>query len=255
MENPLFSKRKTVREYLKEHLVSILYTVIVHLLVFIVLMFVKVSGLKEDRELGVMLDFTHEEQTEPEQQEVALPADWLEQVYRARERASNQAVNTAKAEEFQEKISTNDYVNEVKNELEAQRDDAFLKERERLNEILNRDEWVEPESAQEPEKEQKEFKGPTTITYEFSEAPLNRGKISLEIPVYRCEGGALVKVAVTVDQSGYVTAANVLSVSADAGTDCFHQAALGAALNSRFRPDMTAPVKHRAVITYTFISQ
>ncbi len=254
MENPLLKKRKTFREYLREHLVTILYTLIFHLVVFIILLSVKVSGLKEDKELGVMLDFTHEEPVETEEETVEIPAEWLDAVYRARERASNQAVNTARAEEFQDKISTEGYVNEIEIELEMQRNEAYLKERDRQNEILNRDEWVEPVKEQ-PKEEQKEYHGPTTISYEFSEEPRGRGKGFLEIPVYRCEGGALVKVAVTVDRYGAVISGNVLSVSSDGTSECFRDAALNAALGSSFRPDQTAPEKHHAVITYTFISQ
>ncbi len=255
MENPLFKQKKTFRQFLKEHLVAILYTIVFYLIVLIIMMSAKVKGLKEDKELGIMLDFSHEEYKEPEQEIVEVPAGWLEQIYKAREKASNQAVNTSKAEEFQEKISTDEYVNEVKNELESERDEAYLKERDRLNDIINKDEWAEPETKQAEPEDKAEYKGPTTITYAFGEAPLDRGKIFLEIPVYKCEGGALVKVGVLVDRYGYVSSAEVLSVSAGGITDCFHDAALTAALNSRFRQDMSAPEKQKAVITYTFISQ
>lgn len=215
----------------------------------------KVSGLKEDKELGVMLDFTHEELKEPDDETVEVPAEWLEQVYMARERLSNQAVNMAKTEAFQKDISTEDYVNELKNEMEAQRDEDYLKERERLKDIIDKGLYPEQEEKTREPQENKEFKGPTTISYEFSEPPLNRGKTFLEIPVYRCEGSALVKVEVVVDRYGSVISANVLSVKAESGSECFHDAAFTAALHSQFRSDMTAPEKHRAIITYTFISQ
>jgi len=255
MENPLFKKRKTVKEFLKEHLVSILYTLIFHLLVLIIMMSFKVRGLKEDRELGVMLDFTHEELIEPEEEVVEVPASWMEQVYRARERASNQAVNTAKAEEFQEDISTDSYVKDLESELESQRDDEYLQERDRLNDIIAKGVFDEPEKKIEEKDETAEYKGPTTISYEFLEAPQGRLKAYFEIPVYRCEGGALVKVAVLVDRYGTVLSADIASVSAESGATCFRDAALNAALHSRFRPDMTAPEKQKAIITYTFISQ
>jgi hypothetical protein len=51
---------RNFREFVKTNHVAILYTVIIHLVILIVMVLVKVDGLKQDRELGVMLDFTEE---------------------------------------------------------------------------------------------------------------------------------------------------------------------------------------------------
>ena len=128
---------RNFKEFIKTNLVAILYTVIVHLVVLIVLVLVKVEGLKHDRELGVMLDFSEEAMLEEmmEEENIELPPEWVEQVYEARERASNRAVNVNDA--VNQDISTDDYVNELLEELEAQKDEDFLKEREKWEEIIS----------------------------------------------------------------------------------------------------------------------
>ena len=113
---------KNIREFFKTNLVPILYTVILHLVIAIVLVLLKVEGLKEDRELGVLLDFTEEVTLEElmEQEEVELPPEWIEQVFEAREQASNRAVNVN--DEVSRDISTEDYVDDLLEELESQKD-------------------------------------------------------------------------------------------------------------------------------------
>ncbi len=54
-----------------------------------------------------------------------------------------------------------------------------------------------PPSAEEDE-ESAVYSGPTTITFKFLEAPINRGKVELTVPVYRCQGSGVVKVEVAI---------------------------------------------------------
>ena len=64
---------------------AILYTLIFHLVVLIILIFVRVEGLKNDRELGVELEFEEKTLEEILAEEVEeIPAEWLEQVMRQR---------------------------------------------------------------------------------------------------------------------------------------------------------------------------
>ncbi len=258
MRDDLFSYgRRGIREFVKKNIVAILYTLIFHVLVLIVLVFVKVEGLKQDRELGVVIDFTEEEPETPEEETVEVPAEFMEQVYAARERASNRAVNLD--DRLNKEISTEEYVDELKNELESQRDEEFLKNREKWEEILSTavtgQEDNKTTGEEEAEAEEEPFTGPTTITYKFLEQPEQRQKIDFTIPIYRCEGSGVVVVDIEVGRDGRVESAEVASVKAGTDSNCFSQAAVRAALSSRFHSDFDAPKKQRGQITYQFIAQ
>src|SRR6056297_995745 len=160
---------RNIREFFKTNLVPVLYTVILHLLIAIVLVLLKVEGLKEDRELGVLLDFTEEVTLEElmEQEEVELPPEWIEQVFEAREQASNRAVNVN--DEVSRDISTEDYVDDLLEELESQKDEEFIEDREQWKEIISS--YVYEEEAPPPaetEEEETPYTGPTRITYAFT---------------------------------------------------------------------------------------
>ncbi|MCF8224656.1 MAG: hypothetical protein K9J30_02125 [Bacteroidales bacterium] len=248
---------KNIREFVRTNLPAILYTVIFHLAVAIVLVLFKVQGLNEDRELGVMLDFSDETTLEEmlNKENIDIPAEWIEQVYDAREQASNRAVNLddlAKSD-----ISTEDYVNQLLDELEAQKDEKFLEDREKWREIISSYVYEkEPlDQAVKKDEEDQPFTGPTNITYSFKTDPKDRKKRELTIPVYRCEGSALVVIDLGVRQDGSVSGTSLVSVETINEPDCFIEAAENAALTSRFYSDFNAPEKHVARVTYQFIAQ
>lgn len=257
MSDDLFSYGpKNIREFIKKNLVAILYTIIVHLVVFIILVFIKVDGLKNDKELGVMLDFTEEKSLEEllEEEMVEVPAEWLEQVYEAREQASNLAVNVN--EDVRDQLSTEDYVKTLLDELEAQKDDNFLEDREKWEDIISSYVYDDPPPIEDIEEEEDTpFTGPTNITFEFLDPPLDRMKRHFTIPVYKCEGSGLVVVNIEVSREGFVTDAVVARSSTNQASPCFTEAAIEAALTSRFRSSPRAPDKHKARITYQFIAQ
>ncbi len=246
---------RNFKEFVKTNLVAILYTVIVHLVVLIVLVLVKVEGLKHDRELGVMLDFSEETTLDEMMEEnIDLPPEWIEHVYEARERASNRAVNVN--DPVNQDISTDDYVNELLNELEAQKDEDFLKEREKWEEIISSyiyEEEAVDSPAEEDEKEP--YTGPTTINYEFIDPPTDRKSRRLTVPVYRCEGSALVVVDLEVRQDGFVRNVTVVRVETERDPNCFTEAAENAALSSIFQSNYDAPQRQKARITYQFVAQ
>ena len=245
---------KGIRKFIRKNWNALLYTLMVHLLVAIVLVLIKVEGLKKDMELGIRLEFeelTLEEFMEEEQMEV--PADWLEEVLARREAASNRAVNANAESEFDQDISTDAYLNDLLDQIEEARNAEDREKLEELQAILAEADYVP--SAEEQTEEEGEYTGPTTITYEFLDEPLKRGKVDLTIPVYRCQGSGLVRVACTVGRDGSVLQAEVEGAIEGEDRVCFADAALGAALSSRFRVDFNAPQRHRVLITYSFVAQ
>lgn len=233
---------------------AILYTLIFHLVILIILVFVKVEGLKQDQELGVRLEF--EDKTIEEilaEEKVDIPAEWIEQIMKQRELASNRAVNLNAENDFSEDISTDDYVRDLLEQIEMARNQEDREKLEELKAILASADYLPP--TDEPDDDQSDYSGPTTITYEFYDEPVNRGKVSLTVPVYRCQGSGLVRVEVNVARDGYVTDARIRDPIEGNDRTCFAKAALAAARSSKFRIEINAPEKQRALITYTFIAQ
>jgi len=243
-----------VRKFVKENRVALLYTLIVHLVVLIIFIFVKVEGLKNSQELGIELEF--EEKTIEQllaEENIDVPAEWLEEIMRQRELSSNRAVNVNAENKLNEDISTSEYVNDLLDQIEEARNQEDREKLEELQAILASADYVPPSS--ENEEEDAVYAGPTTITFEFMEVPVNRGKVELTVPVYRCQGSGAVKVEVFVAPDGSVREAKVLEPIIGSDRVCFADAALSAALTSRFRIELSAPARHRAIISYTFIAQ
>ena len=244
-----------IRKFLKKNLVAILYTLIFHLVVLIILIFVRVEGLKNDREVGIELEF--EEKTIEEilaDEDIDIPAEWIEQVMRERELSSNRAVNLNAENQFNEDISTNEYVQDLLEQIEMARAQEDREKLEELQAILASADY-EPPAEETSTDDAGDYMGPTTITYEFIEEPTQRGKVLLTIPVYRCQGSGMVRVAIEVARNGNVTNASVMEPIEGADRVCFANAALAAARSSKFRIEINGPEKHRAVISYTFIAQ
>jgi len=243
-----------VKNFMKENRVALLYTLIFHLVVLIIFIFVKVEGLKNGQELGIELEF--EEKTLEQllaEEDLEVPAEWIEEVLRQRELSSNRAVNLNAEDNLSNEISTRDYVNDLLEQIEEARNQEDREKLEELQAILAAADYVPPSS--DAEEERTVYAGPTTITFEFLEEPLNRGKVELIVPVYRCQGSGQVRVEVTVAPDGSVGEAHVLEPIIGSDRVCFAEAALAAALSSQFRIELNGPVKHRAVISYSFIAQ
>ncbi|MCK4990643.1 MAG: energy transducer TonB, partial [Bacteroidales bacterium] len=167
---------------------------------------------------------------------------------------SNRAVNLNTEEQFNEDISTNDYVQDLLDQIEMARAQEDREKLEELQAILAAADFVPPASELKGEDDT-DYTGPTTITYEFLEEPRQRGKVLLTVPVYRCQGSGFVRVEIVVAQDGSVLDAKVKGPIEGADRICFSNAALAAARSSKFRIEINGPEKHRAHITYTFIAQ
>jgi len=246
--------RKGIIRFFKENRVALLYTLIIHLVILIIMIFVKVEGLKKDRELGIELEF--EEKTIEEllaEEEVDVPAEWLEELMRQRELSSNRAVNLGAEDQLSQDISTDEYVRDLLDQLEQARNQEDREKLEELQAILASADYVPP--TPDEEEEAGAYAGPTTITFEFLEEPVNRGKVMLTVPVYRCQGSGVVKVEVSVAPNGSVREARVLEPIIGSDRVCFADAARSAAQSSQFRVELSGPDRHRAIITYTFIAQ
>jgi TonB family protein len=92
--------------------------------------------------------------------------------------------------------------------------------------------------------------GESSVSYKLKD----RYKTRLPIPVFRCEFGGTVIVAITVDPRGEVLKATVVDQESSTD-DCLREVAVEAALRSRFNADEKAPSPQRGTITYNFVRQ
>jgi hypothetical protein len=255
MEELFLYGRGGIKKFFRKNLNSILYTLIFHLVVLIVLIFSRVDVLKRGQELGIKLELKEKTVEDfMEEQEMEVPADWLEEVQRQREAASNRAVNLRAESGFSQDISTDDYVNDMLDQIEQARNEEDRETLEELQAILAAADY-EPPAEELNQEEKGEFTGPTTITYEFLSDPVQRKKVNLTIPVYRCQGSGMVWVEIIVAPDGGVLNADIKRPIEGNDRVCFAEAALAAALSSRFRIDVNAPARHRAIVTYSFMAQ
>jgi hypothetical protein len=96
-----------------------------------------------------------------------------------------------------------------------------------------------------------QYDGDVTVTYDV---PGRRAK-KLDVPGYRCQGGAKVVIAVEVTRAGEVRSAEVIGDLALELEDCFVQAALQSARRSTFYIDNETRSVTRGTLTYRFVPQ
>lgn len=229
-------------------------TVIVHLAVIIVLLAGRI-GASLGRENSFVIDFSREE---------ALERRMLEEKRQEEEAAWDEEISR----KLEEMIAGNDasqYRNVAVNRSALKDDrgtdaDQLYKDAERLAKDLRDgveadepdDSYVEVnnKSTKPSEKKQAEYSGPSVVSYTLD----GRKASSLPIPAYRCYGGGMVTVIITVDNSGRVVNAKVQE--GVSSTDrCLREFAVRAARMSRFSSNPKAPPRQTGDIVYMFIAQ
>jgi hypothetical protein len=161
--------------------------------------------------------------------------------------AKNIAVNVA--DKLNKEISTDKYVEEVKEEL-------GIKE---LNQQHSRDihddnspEFIENNKnpREKDNAKTEKYKGRTRIKVNLP----NREIRKQDVPVYRCESGGVVVIQILVDQMGNVINASYsnASVSRD---ECLIEEAIRYSYRFIFSSDLNAEPRQKGTITYEFIPQ
>lgn len=93
------------------------------------------------------------------------------------------------------------------------------------------------------------YKGPSVLSYNLD----GRKMTYAHMPAYKCLNGGEVTVAITVNRSGHVIKAEIISSSTTDG--CIMQEALDAAKRSVFSSSYAADKEQTGEITYSFIRQ
>lgn len=159
----------------------------------------------------------------------------------------NIAVNIANR--INDKISTEKYIEQLKEELGIENLEQYLDNELPDKDIITYDEEADNKNKEEEDNE-KEYSGPTNVTYYLE----NRSRRYLPVPVYTCKGGGLVVINIVVDQRGKVINT---SVSGDSETKdrCLMETALKYAARTSFNMDYNADPRQTGYIMYQFIPQ
>lgn len=231
---------------INRHLRGILGTIVFHLVVILVFLIFKISGIKNEEETGIAISFEDmialEELQNPEIKKEKLAA--AEEEVLSQQRQSNMAANlSAKAnEKFAEDISTDKYIKDFRSDMGITDPDPIPD--------------FDPSKLQKPPadapKNYKPYihKGPTTISYELE----NRWVQKYSIPVYKCQGSGEISLAIDVDRNGRVTDTRVVKCTSQ-DAECLQEAATTAAMKTFFNADSKAPARQQGFIHYRFVAQ
>jgi hypothetical protein len=225
-----------------------------------VFLLVRIQSLKKTIDLDITFDYS---QPLPEQlQTVPTPLSPTEQAYLNKlienavgqnNQASNRASNAS--EKLEKEISTENFVDDYLKQLNKARSEEWKKQQEEINSRLQQPDYIAPVFDEKKEIEMDNYKGPSNVSYEFLDAPFNRFKVYLPVPVYKCQGEGIVIVNIVVDQTGKVISADASLLKDYMDKDCLLEAARNYALNTRFEGNFNSPKLQRARITYNFIPQ
>ena len=245
----------TFKDYIKrlkpENKAGIYITVIFHLTVIVVLLAVQLTSMVRG-ENSFLLDFSRQEEIE----QMAKEEEFKEDISR-------------KIDEMLGNIPVNSQNQDIRNiavdhSYGALKDDRgtdaeqLYKDAERLaKELKNAQTESDDDFAAEPvaRKEEKKaenraYSGPSVLSWHLD----GRKASHLPIPAYRCYGGGMVTVIITVDNSGRVVDARIQEETSS-DDRCLRDFAIRAARQSRFSIKQDAPARQRGDIIYQFLAQ
>lgn len=230
-----------LKEEEKNILTGILGTIAVHLLVLIVFLIARIDKVHDIHQEPIVIEFDEElyrtmEQMMKENQPLDSKVEDLSQTD-----LKNIAVNTAN--QLEQKISTEKYIEELKQELDI---DELNKQ---LDRSLGDDPIITEKPGQEEKKENNTYEGPTRIEYDLG----GRGHRYIYRPIYKCQGSGKVIVAITVNPEGEVIDAKISSTNTS--EICIQETAIASALQSLFEIDLNADPKQQGTISYEFVAQ
>lgn len=229
---------------------GIYITVIFHLTVIIILLLCQL-GATLKRENTFVLDFTKQEEVEKVKKEEEFKENISKRIDDLIAAASNGSVPVRNV--AVDRSST------LKDDRNTDADQLY-KDAERLQQELNngfkpedKDNFAEPSTKPQKKEEpkvEKAYSGPSVVSYSLE----GRKASKLSIPAYRCLGGGLVTVIITVNPQGNVIDAKVQD-DVSSSDNCLRNFAIRAARLSKFSVSPSAPAKQMGDIVYQFIAQ
>lgn len=236
------------------HRRGIMGTVILHLLLAIFLVSMGISKVNVHTEMEVVMSSPEPEEIQKKQEEEQhkeeirqkSSAEEVERMLRSI------AVNeNVKEQKEKRDMNVQKYVDEIMEELQEGEEIGRYKARRDKN--FKRDSLQSTRDRKEQELDSLKstfYSGKSSVTYNLED----RYARFLPIPVFKCEFGGTVVVAITVNQKGIVQKASVVESQSQAD-DCLWTVAVDAAGRSRFNEKPSAPALQKGTITYHFVRQ
>ncbi|MCD8207814.1 MAG: hypothetical protein LUD72_07745 [Bacteroidales bacterium] len=221
------SLKKWWSKFSSEDKAGIYFTATVHLFLLAVLLIIQIGRLTFG-DNGILVDLSKLEEQEKEVEDIRLKEEVSKKIddmiRNAKLQVNDEDVRNVvvdRGSKLKDNIGTN--VEEL--EQEAERVQNRLKDAAKED---ARDDTVDY-SPTEDKSQQKEYKGPSVVSYYLE----GRKALNLKIPAYKCLGGGDVTVVITVDSRGTVVDAKVQE--AGSSTDaCLRDHAIRAAKMSKF---------------------
>jgi hypothetical protein len=252
---------KTFIQFWSEQKYGIIGTVLFHMFLLVIILFIKVDNLRNAQDSVAYIDLNVIEEI----QKQIIPKEEPDNRDRVSARqARNIAVNRAedrieKYDDYKNYQVTDNKISSKSVEREAQmRVNQAVRDIIKENN-LNPDDKELPKTEEKPLDfykankiaEQQVYKGPTNIYFKLDD----RKVAYLPIPVYKCKGGATVQVDIRVGQRGKVELTTINKAGTDTQDPCFIDAAKDAAQSTRFNFSTSAPALQQGYIIYHFVAQ
>lgn len=225
---------------------AIIITLLFHTVVVWLLFFAEMSKSSENNTYEIELD---PEILEVEKDEIK---EKIQEVADAelQEILSNKAAKRpVKGEQFEMQKTSAQLQEEFEDKQAVTQKIKKFREKSSINFAEEKEDKVQEEQEKEPQTVF--YVGKSRVEYFLAQ----RYRVKLPIPVYKCEGGGKVEVAISVNRQGMVINAEVVKERSRSGSDCMKGAALNAALASVFSKRPNAPNLQQGRIVYQFAPQ
>ena len=255
VKNDIYAIRDSLLDWLKEHRHGVMGTVIFHLVLAIFLVCVGISRLDSQQRMESEIDMPEPEIVQQKQEEQKKKEQILQQSAdeEVNEMLRSLAVNedaVKKNTETQPHERVEEYIEQIQEEI-----DSDYGGRYRANKNKH---YKEASTRVERDKKERMldslqstvYVGKSSVSYNIK----GRYKTYLPIPVYKCEFGGKIVVAVVVNRQGQVIKAEVVDAESNKD-DSLREVAVDAALKSEFNVDEKAPERQTGTITYNFVKQ
>jgi len=236
------------------HKYGIMGTVIFHLLLMIVLLSMQIAALHEVEKIEIELVAPPEELVKKIQEEKQRREELRKKV--SQEEVQKMLRSIAVNEETKKSPASSSgirqYMEEIKKELAAEsRYGSRYKVVKDKNYTQDSLQYLrDRKEAMLDSLKSTFYSGKSSVSYRVE----GRYARFLPIPVFKCEFGGEVVVTIGVDPRGRVQRAEVVAGESKQD-DCLWEAAVNAALRSRFNEKPGAPALQVGRITYNFVKQ
>ena len=255
VKNDIYAIRDSLLDWLKEHRHGVMGTVIFHLVLAIFLVCVGISRLDSQQRMEIEIDMPEPEIVQQKQEEQKKKEQILQQSAdeEVNEMLRSLVVNedaVKKNAETQPHERVEEYIEQIQEEIDSDyggryranknkhyKEDSIRVQRDKKERMLD--------SLQSTV-----YVGKSSVSYNIK----GRYKTYLPIPVYKCEFGGKIVVAVVVNRQGRVIKAEVVDAESNKD-DSLREVAVDAALKSEFNVDEKAPERQTGTITYNFVKQ